>query len=141
MILTFICLVGLYAFVARKVDYWVTIDLLGFRSETPILFMRSKWIYHVSSLGLFISTVVVGINSPVPVWIVVPGMMMVWLLTVKSGHSAAYRKYREILHSLKELSDTPAEKAEIDSKIAKSDAALSSDVMAASKRRRRGLNW
>jgi len=60
-------------------------------------------------------------------------MMFLWFFTGISGHSAAYRKYREIIRYLSEIAETPEEKEEYAKSLAKSDAELRDEAIAGAK--------
>jgi len=56
----FVILTVVYAVVAIKVDQWSTISYLGFKTETPQLFLSNPSLYHRTRILLFSATVVSG---------------------------------------------------------------------------------
>ena len=120
----FFVLAVFYYLLASKVDYWITISLLGFKSECPAAFLRKEEIYHYAVWALFLSATAVGFFSTLPLWAFIAVMIVLWLLSGSRGHASAYKKYREIMYEFKEDADTPEKEAELDREIAKTDQEL-----------------
>jgi hypothetical protein len=60
----FIILTALYALVSVKVDGWITILALGFKSETPMMFIQNRKIYDFVRSILFLGALAISFLTP-----------------------------------------------------------------------------
>lgn len=104
MEIVFFILIGLYFTVARSIDCWITISLLGFDLECPEGFLRSEIAYHIVAWALFIAALVVGIFSTLHGGVIFISLALAWFLSGKLGHASAYTKYRK---NVEEMIDDP----------------------------------
>jgi hypothetical protein len=110
-------LAALYAVVAVKVDQWYTISSLGFKSETPELFLSHPKFYHWTRIFLFAATVAVWFfTRPIQWYVGVVGLSGIWLCAFWIGRNLGFadfrRVHREIIEDDKNLKiSDPAEYA------------------------------
>ena len=82
----FIILTALYALVSVKVDGWITILALGFKSETPMMFIQNRKIYDFVRSILFLGALAISFLTPNMPWITgVIILAVVWLAAGSIG--------------------------------------------------------
>lgn len=115
----FVALAAVYAVVAIKVDQWFTISRLGFKTETPQLFLTNSRLYHRTRILLFAGAVITLFFAPAIPWYVgIAGLSAVWLGAFWIGRKFAFNTYRQIHREMIEYEDNvkvndPAEYAQI----------------------------
>lgn len=113
----FFTLAALYAVVAIKVDQWYTISSLGFKLETPELFLSHPKFYHRTRMLLFAAAVAVLFFTHTIQWYLgVVGLAGIWLGAFWIGRNLGFadfrRVHREIIEDDKNLKiSDPAEYA------------------------------
>jgi hypothetical protein len=109
-----------YLWFSIKVENWITIYHLGFKTETPLLFLKNQRIYDVIRIVLFLTSLILTFYTNIIPWIVcLFFLLIVWVLSGKIGRNKAFDKYREILKDLAEHEEDEKQKSEylIESKI------------------------
>ena len=115
----------LYGLLSAKVDEWITISVLGFRSETPRLFLESPKSYDIARSVLFIITLVSSFGmTSVPWYVGLATLVIVWLLAGSVGRKKAYSNYRNILREMIPLADTPEQRKQYEDGAVLSDREL-----------------
>ena len=101
-----------YFWFGAKVDEWVTIAALGFKSETPQLFLESPRIYDVICIGLFIAACasLLGTTS-IPWYVGAIILGSAWFGTTWLGQRRAFATYRRLCQEGVEDGETPEDKA------------------------------
>ncbi|MDO8263199.1 MAG: hypothetical protein Q7T21_08225 [Gallionella sp.] len=90
-------LVVMYAVVAIKVDQWYTISRLGFKSETPQLFLQSPRLYHMMRMALFACAIAASFFATIISWyIVLVVLAATWHGAFWLGRKFAFNTYRQI---------------------------------------------
>lgn len=121
----FLVLTMLFAVVFVKVDEWITISALGFKSETPPMFLRREGVYIVGRLILwFLAAAVSFAMTFIPWFAGIATLVVVWLGAGFVGQKKAFNHYRRILREMMESADTPEQKAEYETEAKKSDKEL-----------------
>ena len=125
MALVFIALVVIYTVVAAKVDEWITISALGFRLETPEMFLRSPRRYDVVRAALFIGAIAILFGTSAMSWYMGTGILGVaWLGAGWIGRKRAFKIYRRELREIMNETDSAGAKAEFEAALKKSDQEL-----------------
>ena len=102
----FVTLVVMYAVVAIKVDEWFTISRLGFKTETPQLFLTNSRLYHRTRILLFAGAVIALFFAPaIPWYFGAAGLFTVWLGAFWIGRKFAFNKYRQVYREMIEDGD------------------------------------
>lgn len=108
--IVFLFLVVLYAWVATKVREWVTISLLGFKLETPQLFLERPWVYGLVRALLFLVTTATAFAIASAPWYAGVALIVVVDVTASLvGRKKAYATFRK-LHQYLAEHETDAEK-------------------------------
>lgn len=106
----YVIIVILWILVAQQVKYWKTISELGFRSEIPMLFLRSSHLYTGLVWLLLILTVGAAFlqtfSNPLVQIIIIA---ISGLIIRGYGTSKALSKYRKILITLRDRSKSMGE--------------------------------
>ncbi|MEX2327626.1 MAG: hypothetical protein WD558_07830 [Pseudomonadales bacterium] len=90
-------LIALYALVAVKVDQWFTISRLGFKTETPILFLTNPKAYHWTRMLLFGAAIAALLfASNLALYSGAVALVAVWLGAFWIGRKMAFSAYRRI---------------------------------------------
>jgi len=109
----FIVFVLIYFWFSIKVDNWITIYNLGFKTETPLLFLRNQKIYDAIRVILFLTCLILTFYTIVIPWLIcISVIAIIWILSGKIGRNKAFNKYREILKDLAEHEEDEQQKSE-----------------------------
>lgn len=120
-----IVLVVLYALVSAKVDEWITISALGFKTETPLMFLQKPRLYDVVRSVLFLGAIAASFGMSTIPWYIGLGILaLVWLGAGWVGRRKAFNNYRKVLREMVEHAETPKEKAEYEAASRKTDQEL-----------------
>ena len=93
----FVALAMVYAVVAIKVDQWFTISCLGFKSETPQLFLSNPSFYHRTRMLLFAAAVAaLFFKSTIPWYLGAAGLAALWLAAYWIGRNLGFADFRRI---------------------------------------------
>ena len=129
-----VVLAVLYGLVSVKVDEWITISALGFKSETPMMFLQKPRFYDVARSALFLCAVASSFGMvAIPWYVGLIVLAVVWLTAGSVGRKKAFAKYRQILREMITSSETPDERAEYEAASQKTDQELMDMVQAAMK--------
>lgn len=125
----FIILTALYALVSVKVDGWITILALGFKSETPMMFIQNRKIYDFVRSILFLGALAISFLTPNMPWITgVIILAVVWLAAGSIGRKKAFAVYRRILREMMAAVDTDSDRVEYKEASQKTDQELADTV-------------
>ena len=125
----FIVLLFLYFIVSVKVDYWMTIYALGFKSETPLLFLRNPGVYNLIRTLLFVGTAAsTFFFNSIPWFLGLMVLVVLWGIAGSSGRNRAYKAYREIMKSLIDPEESHEDNEYYKNKSVKTDEELSNMV-------------
>jgi hypothetical protein len=123
--LIYLIFIALYFAVSIKVDYWLTISILGFASETPEYFIRNSRAYDYFRGALFVLAVFFAILSDLMPWYVdIMFLFIAWLGAGNIGRKLSFKRYRTVLTEMLPFSETEQEKNDYLSKIQKTDMEL-----------------
>lgn len=125
MSILFFALLGVYAFLGRQLDYWITVRLLDMPTACPAGFLRNESPYHWVVWLSFLAALGVGLYCDLSSWIVGPSLFVAWHFAGSSGHSAAFRQYRERMQEFMKYADTPEDRARWEMESKKTDAEIS----------------
>lgn len=121
----FLVLTILFSVVSAKVDEWITISALGFKSETPPMFLRWEGVYIVGRLILWLLAAAVSFAMTfIPWYTGLVILVIAWLGAGRVGKKKGFNAYRRILREMMESADTPEQKAEYETESKKSDQDL-----------------
>ena len=127
--LIFIVFTVLYALVSVKVDGWITISALGFKSETPMMFIQNPKIYDFVRSILFLGALAISFVTPDMPWITgVIILVVVWLAAGWIGRKKAFAVYRRILREMMAAADTDSDRVEYKEASQKTDQELADMV-------------
>jgi len=121
----FVVLMVMYALVSIKVDQWITIAALGFKTETPQMFLEKPRIYDVIRSALFVAAACSAFAMTVIPWYVGLGILaFVWLGASWIGRKNAFNDYRRILREMMEHAETASDRAEYETDSKRTDQEL-----------------
>ncbi len=107
----FLLLVALYFTISIKIDYWTTISILGFKSETPMLFLQKPKYYESVRGVLFLSAIGLSFMTNIFPWYAnLAFLAFIWLCAGSIGRKQAFSMYRNILKQMLEHAETKEEK-------------------------------
>ncbi len=112
LLIIFIILVVFYFVVAIKVNEWIVISALGFKSFTPAGFLRNPRIYVLVKYYLFMGALAVSFFLPIRWYVCLVVLLVLWVGANSIGRKLAFRSYR---HSFSEIANdetNPASKAD-----------------------------
>lgn len=113
--IVFLLLVALYAGVAMKVREWVTISLLGFKLETPQLFLEQPWAYGLVRVLLFLVTAAIAFAIASAPWYAgIAALVVVDVAANLVGRRKAYATFRKLHLYLAESETDPQKKASLE---------------------------
>ncbi len=125
----FAILTVIYIIIAIKVDQWITISALGFKSETPAAFLRSPGIYNVVRSVFFIAAASsTFLIKTFPGYIGLLVLLVIWLVARLLGRRLAFNQYRYIMSEMENCTETKKEKSELIKEVRKSDQELQEEV-------------
>lgn len=100
-------LTAAYAVVAIKVDQWFTISRLGFKTETPQLFLTNPKAYHWVRMLLLAASVAALFFSSTVLWYWGAAVLgALWLGAFWIGRKMAFRAYRRIHREMSEYEES-----------------------------------
>jgi hypothetical protein len=125
-----------YIWFGAKVDEWVTIAALGFKLETPQLFLQSPRNYDVIRLGLFIAACasLFGTTS-IPWYAGAIVLGSAWFGTTWLGQRRAFATYRRICQEIVEDGETSEDQAWREAEARRSNEELRERILS----RRKGI--
>jgi len=130
----FFILVVLYTLVSVKVDEWITISALGFKSETPMQFLQKPRLYDIVRSALFLAAIATSFGMmAVPWYIGFVILVVMWLAAGSIGRKKAFNKYRKILQEMMVYAESHEEQAEYEKASKKTDQELMEMVHASMK--------
>jgi hypothetical protein len=96
-----VVLIVMYAVVAISFDRWHTLWMLGFKSETPMLFFENPGIYRITRIVLFALAVVASFFAKnIALHTGLGALAATWLSAFWLGRKLAFNRYREIHREL-----------------------------------------
>lgn len=122
--LPFTAFAALYLISAVKIDYWITISRLGFKSECPTLFVRKERIYHFTVWAFFVGAIASLFAVSFPLWIGIGILVFFWVFSGIVGRKKAFSKYREILSEMIDFEEDEERKTEYKNELLKTDSEL-----------------
>lgn len=120
----------LWIIVSQRVKYWAVISALGFKMETPLLFLRKDYIYFAVSHILFIATTILSFFQTIlPTWIGIIIILIIGQIIKVHAQCLGCSKYRSILHEMKDKEIAFNEDTSfIDKELEKTNSELLSDA-------------
>jgi hypothetical protein len=119
----FFLLVLIYIVVSIKADEWITISALGFKIETPEMFLKHPRAYDVLRSALFLCAIATFFAMSTRY---VGGVTLVlsWLGSGWIGRRKAFNNYRRILREMMNTAEDAQEKDEYEAESKKTDQEL-----------------
>ena len=106
----FIILLFIYIAAATKIDKWITIVKLGFKSNAPINFLNNSILYDIFRSSIFIALIATFFfMETVPWYLGVGTLFLAWLGAGWIGRKNAYNTYRKNFEDLLNLEDNTEE--------------------------------
>jgi hypothetical protein len=124
MKVAFFITIALSFAITRKIASWSIIQVLGFPSECPLLFLRSAVFYYAADWLVWLGALAIGLGSPLSVWIVILFLIGARIYAGGSGRQAAFAKYREVMADLKARATTAEDVARFTQQLSLSDGEL-----------------
>ncbi|MCK5000396.1 MAG: hypothetical protein KAS23_12705 [Anaerohalosphaera sp.] len=119
----FFVLVILYTLVSAKVDEWITISALGFKMETPEMFLKHPRYYDVIRSALFLSAIAVFFAMSTKY--AGGGIIaLAWFGAGWVGRKKAFKNYRQIIREMKFHEEDKEQRAKYESELNKTDQEL-----------------
>jgi len=108
----FVVFIALYYLTFAKVSEWTIISDLGYKSETPEMFLRKPRWYHIAYLVLFLIIVIISFFTTLIAWYICITFLIITSFTaVMMGRIKAFNNYRKILHEMVADDNDPERKA------------------------------
>ena len=121
----FIGITLVYFWFGSKVDQWITISILGFKLETPLIFLKNPRIYDLIRLALFFAAWTCLLETQLIQWYVGASILATaWFATTWIGQRRAFTSYRRIWLEGIDEATTPEEKAFCKAEAKRSNAEL-----------------
>lgn len=99
--LIFITVSLIYFFSFYKIEHWHTIYRLGFKEETPRLFLTNRKYYRIFSTSLFAILVILSLNSIyIKWWLALLICVALYFISSILGRRSALKLYRSILQEM-----------------------------------------
>jgi len=126
----FVIIVLIWIVVSQQVTYWAVITALGFRIETPLLFMEKDYVYFLVSWVLFLATVgLVLFQTLLAPWIQFIVVLITKAIVKNFGQKRACARYRQIIKEMRQEQILKGEDvSHLDDHLIKSDAQLLRDA-------------
>jgi hypothetical protein len=106
--ITFFLLLIFYATTSTKVDEWITITALGFKTDTPKAFLKHPKAYALVCWTLFLAALATAFHvQTLPWYLTSAALFAAWLGGGWLGRKRAYRTYRQIIWEMMEYGETP----------------------------------
>lgn len=122
--LFFLVFLSLYLVVGIKVDQWTTISLLGFKLQTPQLFLTNPRIYDVVR-GLILAATAACLFGVTFAWYFGAGALLVaWFTTTWVGQRLAFNRFRAVCLEVAEHAETEEDRTSALESARKSNAEL-----------------
>lgn len=119
-----------YCFLSIKLDYWMTIALLGFKSEAPQLYISKPKFYELLRSMLFILSIGLLFMIQAIAWYWgALFLITLWLVAGSLGRKKAFIAYRKILQEMAAYSESEQEKAEYLKRAAISNEQLMDEIL------------
>ena len=119
----FFAMVSLYIVVSAKVDEWITISALGFKIETPEMFLRYPRAYGVVRSALFLCAIAMFFAMSTR-YVGGVTLVLAWLGAGWIGRRKALRNYRRILGEMMDSAENDEERVEYETALKKTDQEL-----------------
>ncbi len=106
----FIILLFIYIASSSKIDEWITIIKLGFKTNAPINFLNNSIPYDIFRSAVFIALIATSFfMETVPWYLGVGTLFLAWLGAGWVGRKNAYNTYRKNFEDLLNLEDNTEE--------------------------------
>ncbi|MEW8091574.1 MAG: hypothetical protein AB2784_18285 [Candidatus Thiodiazotropha endolucinida] len=126
----FIVLALMYFIVSVRVDYWSTISVLGFKSETPQMFLTNPNRYEAVRGILFLGTAATLFMISFLPWYVGAGILgFLWYYSGLRGRKKAFHMYRGIFEELLSEAETENDILKYQKEIQKTDKDLMNELV------------
>jgi hypothetical protein len=102
-----------YGRISVLIDTWVTISALGFKSETPLIFLQNPRFFGFMRSVLFLGAIALSFGFTEVQWyfgLIV--LFVIWLIAGSIGRKKAYSLYRHILKEMMDTAESAEERAE-----------------------------
>ncbi len=119
----FFALVSLYIVVSVKVDEWITISALGFKIETPEVFLKHPRAYDFVRSALFLCAIAMFFVMSIR-YVGGVTLALAWLGVGWIGRRKAFNNYRQILGEMMDIAENDEEKTEYEAASKKTDQEL-----------------
>jgi hypothetical protein len=127
--IAFLIISVLYARIAVQVDTWITISALGFKSETPLMFLQNPRFFDFVKSILFLGAIALSFGFTEIQWyfgLII--LVVIWLIAGSIGRKRAYSLYRQILKEMMETAETAEQRAEYEAASKKTNEELADMV-------------
>ena len=118
-----------YGRISVLVDSWLTISALGFKSETPLMFLQNPRFFGFMRSVLFVGAIALSFGfTNIPWYFGLIVLVVIWLIAGSLGRKKAYSLYRRILKEMMETAETDEERAEYEAASVKTNEELADMV-------------
>ena len=126
----FFLLVSLYSFIATKIIVWRTLSILGFESESPVMYLQNPLRYEAFRSALFLLAIAsYFFTASVPGYIALPLLAASWYMSVRIGKRWAFSRYRSIIKEMIVFAEDDDERQRYREEIKKSNKELIDQVI------------
>ena len=112
----------------KKIEYWMTISALGFKTQTPLGYLQSPGTFHLVNRVLGVAVLVSTLLEEDYFYIGIIVWILIQLSTAKTSRKLAYDKYREIVNELIINADEGEDTSDYEEYRAKTDEELAEMV-------------
>ena len=118
----------LHFWLSFRIDYWTTLDILGFKSELPVAFIQSPHGYRLLNIIFGIIVLCSPLLGGLEIYVGVVACIFVWLSSGVVGRNKAYERYRQIMREMVSIAETDEEGEEYRAYASKSNSEIAEMV-------------
>ncbi len=119
----FFVLISLYIVASVKVDEWITISALGFKIETPEMFLKHPRYYDIVRSVLFLCAIAMFFAMSTR-YVGGVTLVLAWLGAGWIGRRKAFNNYRRILGEMMDNAENDKERVEYEAALKKTNQEL-----------------
>lgn len=109
--LFFLVFLSLYLVVGIKIDQWTTISLLGFKLQTPLLFLTNPRFYNLVQWLIFAATAACIFGATFAWYFGAGALLVAWFTTTWVGQRLAFNRFRAVCLEVADHAETEEDRA------------------------------
>lgn len=122
--LIFLIFLSLYLVVGIMIDQWITLSLLEFKLQTPLLFLTNPRAYDVVRGFIFAATAACLFGITFAWYFGAGALLVAWFTTTWVGQRLAFNRFRAVCREIAEHAETEEDRTSALESARKSNAEL-----------------